>query len=117
MPTASPSRGEIVTLKEHFESRLQAVEKGIEVAYAGMQSRLATMNEFRETLRDQSAKFITREELEAKLSAICGQVKSLEISKAILEGKASQSQVTIALLLSVIGLGIAVVSLIVNIIP
>lgn len=64
------SEGETVSLKEHFESRIQAVEKATDLARDNMEKRLAGMNEFRETLRDSAATFATRKEVEAKFDTI-----------------------------------------------
>ena len=104
-----PTRGDYVSLRDHMESRIEAVEKSIEVADKTMQSRLATMNEFREALRDQAGKFITREEMNAKIDIICAKVEVLEKYQNTMEGKASQSQTNLALIFSLIGtlLGIA----------
>src|SRR3989304_5414015 len=103
MAPTSPSRGEFVTLREYLESRIQAVERGIEVANRSMQERLSGMNEFRDTLKDQAARFVTRDELETKLSTIDRQLKELQLDKAKLDGKASQSQAMITLIFAIIG--------------
>jgi DNA repair exonuclease SbcCD ATPase subunit len=101
-----------VPLKEHIESRLQAIEKSIAVADDVMQSRLAGMNEFRDTLRDQATKFITRDEVGILLQPIQNTLEELKESKARLAGKAEQSQVNIALIMGSIGLVMAVITFI-----
>lgn len=53
-----------------FGERIASLEKATIVAKEQMEKRLEGMNEFRDTLKDQAAKFITREELKAELSAI-----------------------------------------------
>jgi hypothetical protein len=113
MTPTSPTNREFVTLKEHLESRIAAVEKSIHVADIAMQERLSGMNEFRNTLRDQASKFITRDESEAKreaivshmdikLEAMCEQLRLLEKYQSQMEGKASQSQLNLNLLLTVV---------------
>jgi hypothetical protein len=63
----------VVGLKDYVDSRLEAeekarmqnldtVEKARRDAYIAMEKRLDGMNEFRDTLRDQSARFMTRDE-------------------------------------------------------
>ena len=111
MAPTSPSRGEFVTLREYLESRIQAVEKGIEVANRSMQERLSGMNEFRETLKDQASRFVTRNELDTKLDDVNKQLKDLQLSKAELSGKASQTQANIILVLSILGLVMSAISL------
>lgn len=55
-----------ISLRDYFDSQIKDVKSSIGVAYASMEKRLEGMNEFRDTLRDQASKFITREEYEAK---------------------------------------------------
>jgi len=104
-----PTRGDYVSLRDHLESRIEAVEKSIGVAERELQIRLASMNEFREAMRDQGSKFITRTEMDAKIDAICAKIEVLEKYQNTMEGKASQSQANLALVFSLIGtiLGIA----------
>ena len=108
----SPNHAEFVSLKEYLESRIHAVEKGIDVANHSMQKRLDGMNEFREALKDQSARHITRDEVNIKFAAVEAQLKSLQYFKAALEGKASQAQANIVLGISILGLVVAVISLV-----
>jgi hypothetical protein len=125
MAQTSPSTREFVTLKEHLESRIAAVEKSIHVADIAMQERLSGMNEFRNTLRDQASKFITRDESEAKreaivshmdvkMEAMCEQLRLLEKYQSQMEGKASQSQLNLNLLLTVIALLLSIVGTIIG---
>lgn len=78
-----------ITLKEYFESRLNALEKattivanGLEkattIAAAGMDKRLEGMNEFREQLRDQTSTFITRNEHEIIVLRITEDIKNIK---------------------------------------
>jgi len=109
--TRRPTNGDFVTLKEYIESRISAIEKAIQIANEGMQVRLAGMNEFRDTLKDQASRFITRDEVDIKLDVIKQQIRLLEISKATLEGKASQSEVNSLKLIAIIGIIISIISL------
>jgi hypothetical protein len=114
MPTPSqrsPNHAEFVSLREYLESRIAAVEKSIEVANSVMQARLATMNEFRDTLKDQAGRFVTRDEMDIKLNNLNEQLKTLQYFKASLEGKASQTQANIILFISILGLALSVASL------
>jgi len=106
-----PTHGEFVSLREYLESRIAAVEKAIEVANQAMQARLAAMNEFRDTLKDQAGRFVTRDELDSKVYNLNEQLKSLQYFKAQLEGKASQTQANIILLISVVSLAVSVIGL------
>ena len=98
----SPS--EFVTLKEYFDYKFETVVRATDIAYESMEKRLDGMNEFRDTLRDQAAKFVTRTELESTKERIDSDLRVLREFKSSLEGKASQQSVTIAYVMSGVGL-------------
>ena len=99
-----------VSLKEHFESRIVALEKATTIAAINMEKRLDGMNEFRSQLKDQASTFISRNEYTVMMEKLQQDIKTLQISKANLEGKASQQSVLIAYLISIISLCIALIS-------
>jgi hypothetical protein len=100
----SRERETLESMREFFESKIQAIETATKIAYETMERRLEGMNEFRDTLRDQAGKFVTRSEIDVVREAIEDDLRILRESKANLEGKASQGAVNVALLFSVIGL-------------
>jgi hypothetical protein len=117
------STAEAVSLKDHFDSRLIAIEHATNLAATTMEKRLDSMNEFRDTLRDQAGKFVTRDEanlqvarihdsLIAKIEAIQGQVDKLQTFKDRLEGKASMTAVVISYLIGGAGLFVSILSLV-----
>ena len=55
-------------MKEYLEMRIKNIEDNTELARMAIEVRLQGMNEFRDALKDQASRFITRQELEAKLS-------------------------------------------------
>lgn len=59
-----------ITLREYFDLELSNVRKSVDIAYDSMEKRLEGMNEFRETLKDQASRFITRAEMEAKIEIL-----------------------------------------------
>ena len=105
-------RGNTVPLRDYFESRLHAIEKGIELADSKMQMRLQSMNEFRDALKDQAAEFVTDSEVCAKFDAIENRIKTLEISRAELSGKANQSTAMWAFGMGIAGMLISLIGLI-----
>ena len=113
---------EAVTLREFIEAKLAANERAVELAARSMEKRLDGMNEFRDTLRDQAARFVTREEVALQLArltdftaaeraAIKEQLAGLQTFKDRLDGKASASAVYIGYALSILGLVLAVAGL------
>lgn len=102
---------EAVSLKEHFESRIESVEKATMLAANTLERRLEGMNEFRDTLRDQASRFVTRDEMNVQLERDREAISDLQTFKDRLEGKASASAVYVAYAMSLIGIIIGVVGL------
>jgi hypothetical protein len=71
-------KDERVSLKEYTITQLIDIKESIKIAYASMEKRLDSINEFRETLKDQSAKFLTREEYDAKHQTLQNQLDSMQ---------------------------------------
>lgn len=61
---------ESVSLKEHIEALLREREEAVRTALAALDRRLDGMNEFRETLSDQSRRFMLREDAERRLKTL-----------------------------------------------
>ena len=101
-----------VSLKEYFESKFAALDKANALAYQTLEKRLEGMNEFREALRDQTKNFITRVEHDV----LCKEVQELKEFRSELKGKASQNSVTIAWILSGLGLAIGIAGLVAGIV-
>ena len=104
-----------ITLREYFDMRIDSVishneskysqlDKALGIALDSLNKRLEGMNEFRESLKDQSAKFVTRIEYEAEAGRLKEDIRVLRESKAKLEGKADMSSVYIAYVISAIGI-------------
>ena len=112
-----------VSLKEYMDSRFTAQEQATRVAYAAMESRLEGMNEFRASMSDMTSRTVTRPEFDllrdrmngfascVELDAMKDDIRGLRESRAELAGKASQQSVNVALLFSVLGLLMGVISL------
>jgi hypothetical protein len=121
MPTnQSFDRDDGVTLKIYTDTRLEALsdkmdnifrlnQAAIDKNEAAINQRLVLMNEFRAQIKDQTATFVTRSEQSLHEKFMAEQLRRLELSAAVLEGKASQSAVNRALAFSVISaiLGLA----------
>ena len=99
-------------LGRFFESRIESLERATRTASDQMDKRLEGMNEFRETLREQAATFVTRTELEARKEMVDRELKALEKYKNQMEGKASQLQANISLAFSLVALVLAIVKLV-----
>jgi len=98
---------EITNIKELFNTKIKGIDREKAAALLAMEKRLEGMNEFRDQLRDQASRFITRDEMTSKFDALTKEVDELRLSKATLEGKANQSSVNLSLLIAVLGLILA----------
>ena len=101
-----------VTLKEYFDTRFNAMDKALEIATKALNARLESMNEFREALRDQSSRMVTRAECSVMHQRSEDDIRVLQQYKAALESKASQNAVIVAILISFISVGVSIAGLI-----
>ena len=97
-------------------SRIESLEKASIVAKTAMDYRLAGMNEFRESLKDQTSTMWTRQEHNIYESRIAEDIEELKEAMHRSSGKAEQSSVNLALAISLSGLLLGVISLIMSII-
>jgi hypothetical protein len=104
-----------VSIKEHLESRIQAVEKAAIQTASTLEKRLEGMNEFRAQLSHQAGTFLTREAYQIAHEQLQKQVDELRMSRAMLEGKASQNAVMFSIALAVAGLLLGVIMLILKV--
>jgi len=68
-------------MEKAYNLMFESVEQATELARTQMEARLEGMNEFREQLKDQASKFVTREELESKVSLLNAEIKSTSKGK------------------------------------
>ena len=76
-----------VSLREYIEARLNMIELNTAQAAASLDKRLDAMNEIRESLRDQSAKFLPRAEYHIQHEALATSLKTMELNRAKDDGK------------------------------
>jgi len=88
---------ESVSLKEHFEHRLDemdkklsdrtvSIERAVDKAEQALKERLAGMNELRETMRDQAANLATREQVALTAGAIEERLRAIENWSSNIQG-------------------------------
>ena len=97
------SESEVVSLKDYFENRLadvnkffearlSAIEKATAIATNTLDKRLEGMNEFRSAMKDQSEKFLSKDDYQLRHTQIESDIRMLRESKSLLEGKSSRFQ-------------------------
>ena len=105
-----------IPLREYIEKRFDELQKNSDRSHVALEQRLESMNEFREQLRSQAVTFMTREVYDANHKLLQAQVDELKLNRALLDGKASQQDLTLANTRASVGIGIGVLSLAVAII-
>ncbi len=83
---------------------LDAAEKAVLKAETASEKRFEAVNEFRQTLSDQAANFITRKEVEALLGAVNATLGRLETSGATTAGRGQGANYLWQTAVAVIGL-------------
>ena len=115
-----------VSLKEYFDSRFtelknymdvkfNSIEKSTCLAQDNLNARLENMNEFRNSLKDQTAQYITKAELETIKARYDSDIRVLRETNAEVKGKATQNSVYIGYIIAFVGLIIGMVSLLIKI--
>jgi len=94
-----------VSIRDYVDLRFAELQRSIDKAELSMGARLAGMNEFRDTLRDQASRFITR----ADLKALEAEVRALCKLADRAEGKASHNSVLWTGAIAIAGLVISLV--------
>ncbi len=120
MPTTSPSytqedgvslkefmEVQIAALRDHIDTRMNAVETSTAVAAAAMNRRLEGMNEIRGSLRDTVANQVTRDRCEQRHVVLDNQIDELVKYRNTMEGKASQQSVTTVTIIAILSLFIS----------
>jgi hypothetical protein len=113
---------ELITIKEYvdrlfeerqrlFDAKFEDASKAIDKAEKSMHERLAGMNEFRDQLKDQASKFITREEMNVSIRSISENVSKLQSLADIAKGKASQNALLVTAGISIAGILISILAL------
>jgi uncharacterized protein involved in exopolysaccharide biosynthesis len=112
--------------RERTALQFDAMERAVEVAFAANTKRFEGVNELRAMAEDQAKRFASnadlgafREKMEAELKnirtsmskdvdSLKESIESLKLSRATLEGKASQNSVIIAYLIGLVGIVIGI---------
>jgi hypothetical protein len=102
----------IAQLHELTNIKFQNIKDSIGTAYVSMERRLDTMNEFRDTLRDQASRFVTDDKLASCIQSIKKELDTVHDFMVSHNAKASQVSVIFVGVISAIGLLISVIALI-----
>ncbi len=101
-------------LEERITNHVQSTKDALNVALSAMEKRLEGMNEFRQTLSDQTKTFVTFDMYESKHEQLVLDIKELREWRANQQGKASQTSLIITLIISVTGVLLSIVDIIIK---
>ena len=90
--------GQLPECVQHFkrvEDHITFLDRRMSDTAAVLDKRLGAMNEFREALKDQTSMMLTRAEHEAYLQKVEADLRILRSANDKLDGKASQSNLTV----------------------
>jgi polyphosphate kinase len=99
-----------VELKNYMDIKFESIEKSTCLAQENLNTRLESMNEFRNSLKDQTAQYITRVEHEALKT----QIATLQQNNARTEGKASMNSVYMGYIIAFIGIILGTIGIIIK---
>lgn len=97
------SKREIDHLKEILTQRIDHQQTALNLAAAALEQRLDSMNLFREQLRDQAARFVTRSEVDLMAGRRDETTNRLEVKMSNLEGRLWAFGAVVLLAASAIG--------------
>ena len=99
-------------LNKSINMQFKHIEESTRLARESMERRLNTMNEFRETLKDQSSQFISETTFDVHNRRIVDDIRTLREWMNKQEGRATQKSVNIVYVLSLIALLISLFDII-----
>jgi len=99
-PRPPPHTAEFVTLRDYIDLQIDTIHKSTATAYQALEKQLDGMNHVTKKV-----------EFEAFKERIDNDIRSLRESRAEMQGKASQTSVIIATVISALGLGLAIIGL------
>ena len=95
-------QSQVSWLDKYFQSQIHSIHDAVNKANDSLSTRLDGMNEFRLSLKDQAGQFATKNEVKMQFESIDQRLKSLEISKANLDGKTSIISAIVAIVVSLL---------------
>lgn len=111
-----------ITLKEYFDTRFNELRNYIDIKFNAMDkasclaqenlnTRLEHLNEFRDSLKDQTANYVTLAEYNSTKIQRDSDIRMLREANAEMKGKASQQSVIAAYVIAIVGIIIGVIGL------
>ena len=106
---SSTNRLRIRELEKRVDQRFRSLERALDIAAAESRAKNLAANEWRAENQDLTATFARREYLDGQIATLRAELRPLELSKATLEGKASQLSQYVTTGIAIAGLLISLV--------
>ena len=106
---------DVVSLKEYFDMRFKNLDEALRIANENLAIRLEHLNEWKETTKNRDATFLTNDVYQTYEKIVEKRLRELEDAKTVMDSKASQRTVNIALFFSITDLIVSVIWIISNI--
>jgi len=94
--------------KNYMDTQFDSVKQSTHLAQENIDTRLESMNEFRNSMKDQASRFITRTEYDIVCNKYDSDIRNMRETQAENRGKASQQSVYIAYLIALVGIIVAI---------
>jgi len=110
------SRWNVDSMREHFQAKLDAAVKYVDTRLAYMENAvsLASKNMEDKLASINTTAYVTRIEFKERLERIDLDIGTLQRNESKLAGKAEQKSVTMAFVLSAVGLLLGIVSIVMS---
>ena len=93
-----------ISLEKYIDTRLEDKQEALDAARQSMEKRLEGMNEFRDAIKDATARFMTRDEVAGQLRPICEDIRTLRTIADQNAGKATIKSLMITTIISIVSL-------------
>ena len=111
-----------ISLKEYIDMRFNEFRSYMDIQFKNIKDstllaeenlnvRLESMNEFRNSMKDQAGQFVTRSEYNIVKAKNDEDIRELREMQAEEKGKASQQSVNIAYMIAIVGIIIGLISI------
>lgn len=93
---------QIAWLDKYFHAKIHSIDEAVNKAEAALSKRLESMNEFRDSLKDQAARLATKTEVEMQITALEQRLQRLEMGRANADGKATVISAIVSVVVSAV---------------
>ena len=102
----------IIQLEKHIDMRFNNIEISTKLATENLNLRLESMNEFRESMKDQTNYYVNKVEFNVIKAKYDEDIRMLREANAEMKGKASQQSVIYTAIIASFSIAISIIAII-----